>query len=222
MTGLASLERAGVAPRPAPVADLAAAGKVWRRGARVLEAMGLEPPAEPAAVRGLLAVALPEIPWGATAWAETDLLARAVAERDAELSGRAARALAGLGPGLTPAGDDLLAGAAAAVAVLGGATGFRGDDRASWLAALTSVHAAGRTTGLSARLLALAARGTVLRPVVALLELTPEADASLPARVAALRRVGHSTGRLYAVAVGTAACLLGRPAGRDPTWRGKT
>jgi hypothetical protein len=115
-----------------------------------------------------------------------------------------AHALLGLGPGLTPEGDDLLAGAAAAVAAL---EPWSADRRAAWLAAAAPPDAATRTTKLSATLLALAARGQAIEPVHALLDLEHERWEPALAR---LERLGHSTGRCYAAAIGAAAVLACR------------
>jgi Protein of unknown function (DUF2877) len=112
--------------------------------------------------------------------------------------------LLGLGPGLTPEGDDLLAGAAAAVAAL---EPWSADRRAVWLAAAAPPYAPTRTTKLSATLLALAARGQAIEPVHALLDL--EHERWQPA-LARLDRLGHSTGRCYAAAIGAAAVLACR------------
>jgi hypothetical protein len=115
-----------------------------------------------------------------------------------------AHALLGLGSGLTPEGDDLLAGAAAAVASL---APWDEDTRAAWLAAASPADAATRTTKLSATLLALAARGQAIEPVHALLDLEHERWEPALAR---LERLGHSTGRCYAAAIGAAAVLACR------------
>jgi hypothetical protein len=115
-----------------------------------------------------------------------------------------AHALLGLGSGLTPEGDDLLAGAAAAVAAL---EPWEPDRRAAWLAAAAPPDAAERTTKLSATLLALAARGQAIEPVHALLDLEHERWEPALAR---LERLGHSTGRCYAAAIGAAAVLACR------------
>jgi hypothetical protein len=109
----------------------------------------------------------------------------------------AADGLLGRGPGLTPEGDDLLAGAAAAVHAFAG-----------WNAeAFAPPDAPARTTALSATLLRLATKGAVVEPAGALLDL--DAD-PLPA-LARLERLGHSTGACYAAAIGAAASLLGSP-----------
>src|SRR3954464_11289891 len=111
--------------------------------------------------------------------------------------------LLGLGSGLTPEGDDLLAGAAAAVSAL---APWDAATRAAWLAAAAPPDAGTRTTALSATLLWLAARGQAIEPVHALLDLRSERWAFALER---LERLGHSTGRCYAAAVGAAMMLAG-------------
>jgi hypothetical protein len=114
-----------------------------------------------------------------------DPFAAALVARDAGAARAEAERLIGLGPGLTPEGDDLVAGALAISAVLYGELPgvLPGDLRE-------------RTTRLSATLLELAARGAVMEPVHGLLG--PRWEAALRR----LLRVGHSTGRAYAGAVG--------------------
>jgi hypothetical protein len=209
---VASLERAGIAPERIRPAHGACAPAVQGRGARILRWFGLEPPPDVQALSGALAPALPEVLGRRAGRAGSDLLVEAIATRDPRLCGRAAELLAGLGPGLTPAGDDVLAGAAAAVVAFGDATGFGGLRRTSWLAAATHVHVTVRTTPLAARLLRLAAAGQVLGPVEPLLDLTPHGAAHLDEALATLARLGHSTGRAYGLAVGAGAWLLGRTA----------
>ena len=208
---LASLERAGIAPERIRPADGACAPAVRRRGACILRGFGLEPPPDVQALSGALAPALPEVSGRPAGRAGIDLLMEALATRDPHVCGRAAELLAGLGPGLTPAGDDLLAGAAAAVVAFGDVTGLGGRHRSSWLAA-THVRVTARTTPLAARLLRLAAAGEVLAPVEPLLDLTPRGAARLTGALATLPRVGHSTGRAYGLAVGASAWVLGRTA----------
>jgi hypothetical protein len=118
--------------------------------------------------------------------------AEALVARDAGAARAEAERLIGLGPGLTPEGDDLLAGALAVGAVLHGELpGALPDDLRAG------------TTRLSATLLELAARGAVMEPVHGLLA---------PGWRDALKRlhaVGHSTGRAYA---GGAGAVLSRAA----------
>jgi hypothetical protein len=95
------------------------------------------------------------------------------------------RDLVGLGPGLTPAGDDFLIGALAALDVL---------DQTNTHAALgrAVVAAVGRTSPLSASLLRAAAAGHVgenLHTMVAAL-VTGDADAAM----ATAARIGHTSG----------------------------
>lgn len=120
-----------------------------------------------------------------------DPFAAALVARDAAGARAEAERLIGLGPGLTPEGDDLLAGALALSAVLHGELpGVLPDDLRA------------RTTKLSATLLELAARGAVMEPVHGLL--TRDWRAAL----SRLRRVGHSTGRAYAAGAGAALSAL--------------
>jgi uncharacterized protein DUF2877 len=125
------------------------------------------------------------------------LLRRALAERDPALAARAADALIGRGPGLTPEGDDMLAATAAVVA-----TGpWPADQRDPWLRALLPPDLRRRTTALSATLLELAVAGAAIEPLHALLAPGDGWRGALQR----LLRVGHSTGRAYAVAAAYAA-----------------
>jgi hypothetical protein len=120
-----------------------------------------------------------------------DDLVRAVESRDPSLAAVVGRRLIGRGGGLTPEGDDLVAGVAAVVASLP----WPGALREAWLGALVGNDLRGRTTALSATLLELAVRGMGPEPLQALLA----GDAGALARLQAL---GHSTGR--AIAAGAA------------------
>jgi len=133
-------------------------------------------------------------------------LTRAVATRDPAAAALAAERLTGLGGGLTPEGDDVLAATAAVVAAAGGAAGFGADDRARWLAALVPGETAQRTTALAATLLRLAARGRVIEPVHRLLD--TGRDHAWRDGLATLAATGASTGRAYAAAVASTLALL--------------
>jgi Protein of unknown function (DUF2877) len=103
--------------------------------------------------------------------------------------------LVGLGPGLTPSGDDVLAGLLLALRLLGGA--IRGGTRAVWLAdwlsaAITS-DASNRTTSLSATLLHCAARGQAATEVGAVLRGFAGQEPVAPA-VTRLLATGHTSG----------------------------
>lgn len=96
--------------------------------------------------------------------------------------------LLGLGPGLTPAGDDLLAG------LLVGLVGR--PELRDPLADAVSRHATRRTTWLSAELLRLAADGLAAPAVVAVADALAGhgTDDALTEAVDALLAVGHSSG----------------------------
>lgn len=105
-------------------------------------------------------------------------------------------ALLGRGPGLTPAGDDVLAGF-----LLG--TRAVGLDAAATRAAVATLAAA-RTTALSAALLWHAARGECIDEVAAVLT-TLHRDCDLAPALGRLLRVGHTSGAALATGLSTAA-----------------
>ena len=148
-------------------------------------------PAQLRARAAELAVLLEEEPPGSFGLPlETALhVAGALARGDAA----PAVAVLGLGPGLTPAGDDVIAGALAAL------WHARRLDRR--VAAEIAKYASTHTTALSAALLAAAARGEVI----------PEAAAVLAGRpaTAELLRVGGTSG--HALCAGMAGALVPTP-----------
>lgn len=125
-------------------------------------------------------------------------LTRALLEGRREDAGRAAVALVGLGPGLTPDGDDALAALLLTLSFSPAA----GLGRA--LAAAVTDRLARSTTTLSATLIRHAADGDGLREVVDLVDaVTGQAD---PERaVVRLLTVGHSSGTALAHGVLAAA-----------------
>jgi uncharacterized protein DUF2877 len=139
-----------------------------RRGAEILAVLGREPPRA---------------------------LAEAVERRDPELAARAAEQLLGLGGGLTPEGDDLVAATAAIVA----AGSWPGGEKDAWLRAVLPADLRRRTTALSATLLELATRAQVVEPMHGLF------GADWRPALERLVRIGHSTGRAYATAATLAA-----------------
>ncbi len=128
-------------------------------------------------------------------------------ERDAGRAGHAAALLLGRGPGLTPEGDDLMAGAAAVVSAGGGIAGFDGIQRAAWLRAACPDDAGTRSSWLSVTLLRLACEGLVAEPVIAILD---PSGVRWRQALDDLVGVGSSTGLAYALAIGCAAVLVGR------------
>ncbi|WP_223166337.1 DUF2877 domain-containing protein [Nonomuraea sp. SYSU D8015] len=121
----------------------------------------------------------------------------------------AAEQLVGLGPGLTPSGDDVLAALLVTLRHLGTATGAeRAVWLADWLAATVTYDARTRTTPLSATLLHCAARGEASPELLAVLRGIAGGQALEPA-LRRLRRLGHTSGADLAqgVAIGVGAVL---------------
>lgn len=104
---------------------------------------------------------------------------------------RTAAELLGGGEGLTPEGDDVVAGALAAYVLLGTATG----KSIQWLTtAGLEEWAQRRTTGFSYSLIVHALRGEVAQPFAGVLR-GLVGDEHLPAAVAQLQAVGHTSGQ---------------------------
>lgn len=171
---------------PAVPPAMTRTGRARRRGQAILTAIGAG--ADTAAARG----PAPD------RWAVGALL-RAVRTRSGEAAAAAAAALLGRGPGLTPEGDDLLAGFVAAAVTFG-----PGDWAQRCVAGVLGQRPRRRTTALSATLLELAALGEVVEPARPLLDLDAHEDEWRRA-LRRLLRVGHSTGRAYALGVGLSA-----------------
>ncbi len=123
----------------------------------------------------------------------------------------AAAALLGRGPGLTPEGDDYLAGALAATRTLGSTLGDRRplamlDDAGPRLIATART----RTTAFSAALIRCALRGEVAEPAAALLRaLAGRGDVLGTHR--RLLSVGHSSGPALAAGIVLGAKSLVQP-----------
>ena len=105
----------------------------------------------------------------------------------------AAAGLLGRGAGLTPEGDDLLAGACAVAAAAGASPALPPDLRE-------------RTTALSATLLELAAAGAAPRPLHTVLDLS---SGDWRGALTDLVGLGASSGRAIALGAGAAAALIG-------------
>ncbi|WP_240777744.1 DUF2877 domain-containing protein [Nonomuraea basaltis] len=121
----------------------------------------------------------------------------------------AAEQLVGLGPGLTPSGDDVLAGLLVTLRHLGAATeADRAVWLADWLGATVTFDARTRTTPLSATLLHCAARGEASPEVLAVLRGVTGRQALEPA-LRRLHRLGHTSGADLAqgIAIGVDAVL---------------
>ncbi|MFI0418430.1 DUF2877 domain-containing protein [Spongiactinospora sp. 9N601] len=125
----------------------------------------------------------------------------------------AAEHLVGLGPGLTPSGDDMLAGLLVALRGLGGASGAaRAVWTAGWLAAAVTFDARTRTTPISATLLHCAARGEGSAEVVAVLRGMCGRQALEPA-LARLLSLGHTSGADLAWGLRVGLAAVRGPAG---------
>jgi hypothetical protein len=123
--------------------------------------------------------------------------------------GEPCRDLIGAGPGLTPAGDDVVAGALAACALSGG--GLRPRELNMLLS-----HAGMATTALSAALLCCAARGQVVPQTSELLRALSgpsrsRGSTAIAPALAHLRAVGATSGT--ALAIGLVAALTVTSAG---------
>jgi len=177
------------------VAPIEARSALAARGTAILRALGI---ARPAGAAAALADTATRPPAAAVA-----ALVAALGSGDVAARRRATLALLGRGPGLTPEGDDLLAGAAIVAAAAG--------DPLELGPALRTL-----TTPLSATLLELAAGGAAPLPVHGLLDLARE---DWREALRELERLGASSGRAIALGVGAAATVLGaqRPAARCAT-----
>jgi hypothetical protein len=150
----------------------------------------------PGRLRGRIAELAAEVPGE-----EDHGLAGSLARGDATAATEAARRWIGLGDGLTPRGDDLVAGTLAAFLLVGRALG---DGTVPALvggvAGPLLDHAATATTAFSAALLANAVRGEVAAPAGDLLRVLT-GEGSVGPVAAGLLAVGHSSGRALAAGI---------------------
>ncbi|TDD84800.1 DUF2877 domain-containing protein [Actinomadura rubrisoli] len=161
---------------------------------------------------GLGALEAAAVPTGLppSALADLEAVTQGAARGDLDRTVRAAARLMGLGPGLTPSGDDVLAGFLVAHRQLPPPTHPRADF-ATALGARVEALAAGRTTALSAALLGHAARGDGCPQLTGLVDAVG-GHASVPSRLGELLPVGHTSGADLALGVAAAgrAVLDGR------------
>jgi Protein of unknown function (DUF2877) len=120
------------------------------------------------------------------------------------------RDLLGAGPGLTPAGDDVVAGAMAACALSGGGPHQHELE-------MLVVRARIATTALSAALLSCAARGEVVPEAAELLRVLGS-GAAIAAALSRLRSVGSTSGTALAIGM-VAALTVATGATASPTER---
>lgn len=140
--------------------------------------------------------------FGLAGHADPPRLAEACRAGDVPEAVRAARSIVGLGPGLTPSGDDVLAGLLAALRTFGPAT------LADAIGAAVTPDAAERTTALSATLLHCAAHGLAGREVAAVLNGLSGREPLAPP-VTRLLGAGHTSGAdlLWGITAGCHAAL---------------
>ncbi|MFM9938380.1 MAG: DUF2877 domain-containing protein [Hyphomicrobiaceae bacterium] len=121
-----------------------------------------------------------------------------------EAARRAAHALLGLGPGLTPSGDDLLAGLVVALHATGE------SQTAARLADFIAQAPPDATTALSRAFLAAASEGLAGEAMAAMITALLTSDgASLPELLARIEAIGHTSGWdvLAGVVLGLAAVV---------------
>jgi hypothetical protein len=149
--------------------------------------------------------------WGEAGPAQR-LRAAAIGRHTAPVA-RAAASLAGLGPGLTPSGDDVLAGFAAAWGLLAEALGREGAARRRVASAIGSGARAGASP-LGRAWLAHALRGELPEPMTRFASALFDAEARdlVPAARGVLA-VGASSGTDW-----TVGFLLGGAAALEATW----
>lgn len=151
----------------------------------------------------------PDKPPGLAGNGAIDLLAEGCASGSLVGAITAAEQLVGLGPGLTPSGDDVLAGLLVTLRHVGAAARVgRAVWLADWLAAAVTFDAGTRTTPISATLLHCAARGEASPEVIGVLRGLAGRVPLEPA-LRRLRQLGHTSGADLAqgVAIGLASVL---------------
>ncbi|GAA3798168.1 hypothetical protein GCM10022226_16920 [Sphaerisporangium flaviroseum] len=141
------------------------------------------------------------------------LLASGCAEGSLTSAITAAEQLMGLGPGLTPSGDDMLAGVMVALRQFGRAAGVgKAVWMADWLAATVAFDARTRTTPISATLLHCAAQGQACAEALAVLRGIAGHHPLGPA-VRGLLRLGHTSGADLAWGLRTGLAAVARLGG---------
>jgi hypothetical protein len=146
------------------------------------------------------------------------LLCDAASRGDAASLARAARGLAGLGPGLTPSGDDLLAGFAAAWTLVGDSLGLDGAAREHVTDALFAGAEHGASP-LGRAWLEHALRGELLEPMTGFVaDLLAAEPRDLGAAVRGALAVGASSGTDWMVGFLLAAAVVLDTTARGRPW----
>jgi hypothetical protein len=196
--------------------DTVATAEVWEPRPRISR---LAPGVVADRLRATRAIALGESTSAASLrplWIEAGparRLGEAAIARDPGSVARAAAGLAGLGPGLTPSGDDLLAGFAAAWTLLAAALGRDGAARRRVTAAIGTGARPGASP-LGRAWLAHAMRGELPEPMTRFAHALFAAEArDLAPAVRAVLTVGASSGTDW-----TVGFLLGGAAALEASW----
>ncbi len=139
---------------------------------------------------------------------------------DAEAYRRAVAHLVGLGPGLTPSGDDLLVAVLATARRLGAGAVLNGSTATRLAAALAEVPA-GKTTGVAHEMLAAAAEGRFPAPLAGFVAALGDAGVGFEALAALVQRLtavgAHSGADWLAGVVALSAACLASKGERCPT-----
>ncbi len=176
---------------------------VAKRGRDLLGALGLDASSD---LADALARARPEFAAAGGLRGSGHLIA-ALHHRDPGSAAEASLELIGRGPGLTPDGDDLLTATAAATIAFECPAELAGETSRSLRAAMLPADLHRRTGALPATLLRLAVEGHVIEPVCSILDLSTSKQTWVRA-LTRLQRIGHGTGRTYAVGCALAALSL--------------
>jgi len=133
-------------------------------------------------------------------------LVAALARGDLDTAARHGRAMLGLGPGLTPSGDDFLAGLLATLHLPGGP-----GQAVREFGALLVTHAGDRTNAISVAMLRAAAQGRVRECVIALLRELVAGDADgVAAALSRVLAIGSTSGGDMAAGIAAAFDLQAR------------
>lgn len=184
--------RAPAGSRAAPQWRLKVRVRRWWDPAPVLGPLSVARLARGAAA---LESATAEAPFGLAGHDVTAELAERCGAGDLAHAVAAAEQIVGLGPGLTPSGDDVLAGLLLSLRLLGGSVPRGGTAvwLADWLGAAVTADASTRTTALAATLLQCAAHGQAAGEVAAVLRGIAGQEQLHPA-IRRLLGVGHTSG----------------------------
>ena len=155
-------------------------------------------------------------PWADRARAAAAPAVAALARGDVDAAAQALTAVLGLGPGLTPSGDDVAAGLLLMLRASAGADGAPRPADVDRLAAHLVAAAPTRTGTVSAALLAEAAAGRAAAPVARAVRLLAGLEAPLPGATyasvfGALLAIGHYSGTDLAAGMLAAADLTSSP-----------